>query len=361
MRYHLLIRVKVGFFVNPFAGSGIYHRINGSDSIGEGESGYSELRASEFLDELDREIRFITASGDMGENILRDSGFINIETLHKSRIPSTAEDTKEFINESRGKCDVIVFVGGDGTARDIMIACPDVPVIGVPSGMKMYSSVFSYSPREAASRLESFLRGSSFTIAESVVEDADEEGMMKGQLLIRSYGNLKTVLKGEEYSDPKIVRNEWSSDSILEFLVDNMDDSYYIIGTGGTCKSLMEKIGLKTSIFEVDLVRNRKLVRGDIYPEDLSSLMQEDIPVKIIVSPYGGSGYFLGRGNRQISAEVIMKAGKSNVIVISSPEKLKTISVLRFDVEGLPTGFFGKYVKVLTGYGTYTMVPVAGT
>jgi predicted polyphosphate/ATP-dependent NAD kinase len=350
----------VGFFVNPFAGSGIYHHVNGSDRIKDDECGYSELRATEFLDELDREIKFVTASGEMGENILRDSGFTTLEICHIAGKPSTPEDTREFIRKCKGKMDVLVFVGGDGTARDVLEASPDIPVIGVPAGMKMYSSVYSHNPGDAAQRLKAFLDGAYFNISNGVVEDADEGEMEKGQLLIRRYGELKIITKGEKYSDPKIVKNEWSSDSIIEFLVDDMDDSYYIIGTGGTCKALMERIGLKTSIFQTDLIRNKKMIKANLYPEDFNRIIEKEAPLKIVVSPYGGSGYFLGRGNRQISAEMITRAGRSNLIIISSLDKLSTIKVLRYDVEGLPVNFFGKYAKVLTGYGTYTMVPVLG-
>ncbi|MGP6206545.1 ATP-NAD kinase family protein [Cuniculiplasma sp. SKW3] len=356
-----LVRLIVGFLLNPVAGSGIYHHVNGSDRVRDDNCGYSELRATEFLDELDREINFITASGAMGEDILRESGFTNLEICHRTRNPSTPDDTKEFIKEIRGKCQILVFVGGDGTARDVLVSKPDVPVIGVPAGMKMYSSVFSYNPRDAAQRLQSFIDGSNFYITTGVVEDADENEMEKGQLSIKKHGELNIVTKGEKYSDPKIVRNEWSSDSILEFLLDDMDDSYYIIGTGGTCKSLMEKMGLKTSIFQIDLIRNRKLIKGNLYPEDFGKFVEKGASLKIVVSPYGGSGYFLGRGNRQISSEMIMQAGKSNIIIISSIDKLSTIKVLKYDVEGLPKNFFGNFVKVLTGYGTYTMVPVMGS
>lgn len=353
-----MIHLKAGFIINPVAGSGIFHKRNGSDVLNDRKCGYSIVRATEFLDELDRDIFFVTASGEMGENILKESGFENLEICHKTSSPSTARDTVEFVQESRGKIDVLIFVGGDGTARDISSASPDVPVIAIPSGMKMYSSVFSHTPRDAASRLESFLSKSNYYIADAIVEDADEERMKSGELVLNRYGTLKVVSLGAKYEDPKIVRNEWSSDSIIEFLIDTMDDSYYIIGTGGTCKSLMERIGLDTSIFEVDLIRNRQLVKSNVFPEDLRAILNENIPVKIVVSPYGGSGYFLGRGNRQISAEVVMKAGKRNIIILSSPEKLRTIKTLRYDLEGLPENFFGKYVRVLTGYGTYSMVPV---
>lgn len=350
--------MKIGFIINPKAGEGVLYRINGSDDLEFNEKyNYSTTRAMRFLDNLNRYYTFLTASGRMGEDALKESGFDNVEVVYKSKEASDRQDTINFVREVEGKCDIILFAGGDGTAGDILSANPKIPVLGIPAGMKMYSSVFARDPEEAAELLDQFDSGSAVSV-DSLVEDADEKSMLRGDLILKTMGTVKSISSESHYHDPKLVSYEWSEESIIEYVVDIMDSSYYLIGTGTTCKRVMENLGISSSMFAVDLIKDKRIVKANYFPEDFDRYVKEDAPLKIIVSHYAGSGFFLGRGNRQIDSKAIKKAGKNNIFVVSSEAKLSTTGGLRFDVDGIPPDFFGKYIKVIIGYERFKMIPV---
>ena len=349
----------LGFMVNPISGSGIYTGVNGSDMNPLIRSTYSSRRASKFLDLMDRDIHIVTAAGDMGEKILREEGFENIDVIYTPSEPSSGMDSKKFVELSKGRIDLLVFAGGDGTSRDIFESHPEVPVIGIPAGMKMYGSIYAENPEDAAIRATAFLTGQSYTTGDAVVEDSNEEIMLKtGQFSLKRYGTMKTVFV-DNHIDPKSIDGTWDTSSVIEYVIDTMDNSYYVIGTGGTCKELMEKLGFQTSPFNIDIIKDGVLLKENAYPEDYAKYIKDDADIKIVVSPYAGSGFFLGRGNRQITSEVIMKAGKKNILIMCPQEKIRNIQALRYDVEGLPGDFFGKYIRVITGYDRFQMLPIS--
>ncbi len=93
---------------------------------------------------------FFTAGGVMGEDVLRT------RTDKVTVVYATPENTSD--RDTRGACaalleagiDILLFTGGDGTARDVMDAVDEqVPVIGIPSGVKMHSGVFANTPHDA--------------------------------------------------------------------------------------------------------------------------------------------------------------------------------------------------------------------
>ncbi|MCD6485459.1 MAG: NAD(+)/NADH kinase, partial [Candidatus Odinarchaeota archaeon] len=156
--------LKIGFVINPIAGMGGRVGLKGTDGVYEkalelGAEPVAPKRAREFLSRLydvkdDIKITFVSAPKEMGETELKEFSFsFDIIPLQLGE-RTTAEDTKRAVKEFLAhNVDLIVFVGGDGTARDVMDAIGQdnsIPVLGVPSGVKMYSGVFAINPRVAA-------------------------------------------------------------------------------------------------------------------------------------------------------------------------------------------------------------------
>ena len=91
-----------------------------------------------------------------------------------------AQDTKNAVRQFLAEgVDLILFCGGDGTARDVFdIAGRNVPVLGIPAGVKMYSAVFAIDPVTAAEIVAGYQTKS---LRDSEVIDVDEEAYRAGK------------------------------------------------------------------------------------------------------------------------------------------------------------------------------------
>ncbi|RLI73658.1 hypothetical protein DRO97_07050, partial [Archaeoglobales archaeon] len=160
---------KIGFVVNPIAGMGGKVGLKGTDgkykeALKLGAKPIAPLKAVEFLNFLksyQKMFDLYTYPKMMGEYEALQAGFKPIvvgEICEKTKEETTAEDTKNAAKLLMNS-DILVFVGGDGTARDIYEVVKDkIPVLGVPSGVKMHSAVFALNPRAASSVVLNFLR-----------------------------------------------------------------------------------------------------------------------------------------------------------------------------------------------------------
>ena len=119
---------KLGLIINPVAGLGGSVGLKGSDGLVEealarGAVPQSGNRAKTALQELlsiKEHITIYTGPGAMGEDLAAELGFTCqvMEQLQASA--TTAEDTRNLSRwlQDMGM-DLILFAGGDGTARDI--------------------------------------------------------------------------------------------------------------------------------------------------------------------------------------------------------------------------------------------------
>ena len=358
----------IGFIVNPVAGMGGKVGLKGTDNMVEealkrGAKPVSPEMARRFLKSLDCKVSFLTASGDMGENFLKELG-IEHEVVYEVWRKTTAEDTVEACKRMVEKVDIIVFVGGDGTARDVASAVDEkIPVIGIPSGVKMYSSCFVINHEKGASLLCDFVEGRC-SVRSAEVLDIDEEAYRKNELKIRLYAHVKVPYlpefvqgsKRESFGD-----DESSKEEIAEYMAENMEpDVLYILGAGTTVGKIAEEMGFEKTLLGVDAYFNGKIIGKDLDERSLLKLLDEHEKAKIIVSPIGAQGFIFGRGNQQISAEVIMKVGKENIIVVATPQKLRETPELHAytgdeDVDRALKG----YIRVLSGYGRYVLKKVS--
>ena len=367
---------KIGLIVNPIAGMGGRVGLKGSD--GEEilqrarELGAVPTSPGRAVDALKRMLPFkgrieiITYPSKMGEDEAKEAGFDPRTVGRISEGRTTSDDTKHAAAEmARLGVDLILFCGGDGTARDISDAVDQrVPVLGIPAGVKMHSGVFAINPASAGDLALWFLQGKPTELREMEVMDIDEEAFRKNQLAARLYGYMKIPYEKMMIQSSKsgsVPGEDASLDSIASFMAESMDDNtLYIMGAGTTVRRIVEKVGLKKSLLGVDVVQGHRLLASDVNEAKLLALL-EGRKAKIVVSVIGGQGFILGRGTQQISPEVIRKVGKDNIVVVATPGKLASLSgaplLVDTDDEEVDKMLDG-YVKVVTGYGRRTLYRV---
>jgi len=352
---------RLGLIVNPIAGMGGRVGLKGTDgealvrALELGARPVSPERAAGFLRELARLTRFhlLTYPGLMGEEEAREAGLVP-EVVGRISGETTAEDTRRAARELRDLgVDILLFVGGDGTARDVQAAVGEgLPVLGVPAGVKNYSAVFASTPKAAAELTARFLRGG-LPLRRAEVMDVDEEAYRSGRLSAKLYGHLLIPYEPVLVPGAKQASGEEESgqqEAIARYVVELMRPGVtYILGPGTTVEAVARVLGLLKTLLGVDVVRDGRVVLEDASEAQLLREVGRGESA-ILVSPLGGQGFILGRGSQQISPEVIRRVGKQNVWVLATPQKLSETQ-LRVDTGDpeLDEEFRG-YLKVITGY-----------
>jgi predicted polyphosphate/ATP-dependent NAD kinase len=354
---------KIGFLINPVAGMGGAVGLKGTDGLAEearsrGARPRAADRARACLRLLSRDARnlhFFTASGEMGESALGEYA-LQYEVVYQAPQESGSNDTKAACQAFlENGADLILFCGGDGTARDVASKIDRVPILGIPAGVKMHSGVFAVSPEAAAELTLGFVRGE-FKARDTEVVDVDEELYRSGVLQTRLYAIAKTPYQPVLVQDRKRIYSSSSEeefkDQIALFAGEFMrDGSAYIMGAGTTTGRIAEHLGVEKTLLGVDVVQNGRQILKDAAEKDLLDLLDRVKSAKIIISPIGAQGFILGRGSQQISAAVLRKAGPENLIIVSTPHKLAELSYLLVDTgdRDLDRSLSGKRL-VVTGY-----------
>jgi len=358
----------LGLIVNPVAGMGGAVGLKGTDgpeilrrAEELGALPQAEKRAEQALAALvSHSDRFVllTFSGVMGEAPAAECGLTPQVIGSGSSPRTTPEDTARAARQMADRgIDLLLFAGGDGTARDICGAIgTSVTVLGIPAGVKIHSAVFASSPAAAGQVAASFLTGEIARVKEAEVMDINEEDYRRDILSARLYGYLKIPdarrllqsLKAASAPDERTIQR-----AIAAGLVERMtDDRCYIVGPGTTCRPLMEMLGLDNSLLGVDMIRAGRQIGKDMSEREILE-KTANTTCSLILTPVGGQGFLLGRGNQQISPEVIRRVGKENIIVIATPEKLNSLSgrPLLVDTGDVATdSYLCGYYRVVTGY-----------
>lgn len=358
------MKKKLGLIVNPLAGIGGRVGLKGSDGIDTVKKAFamgaeiiSPARAMEALKELypcKDEFDLITYPQEMGEDEAEECGFSPIVLGEIDPDQTTAEDTRSAAcNMVEFGVDLIIFVGGDGTARDVYEAIGDKTVVlGIPSGVKIHSSVYAVNPHRAAELVKMYMRGLA-PVREMEVMDIDEDLFRQGQVSARLYGYLRVPYERRLVQSAKAASlGSGNLSTIAEAVVDSMnDDYYYILGPGTTVKAIGDELKIDKTLLGVDIIYRKQLIGKDLNEQQLLELI-DGKKAKIVVTVIGGQGYIFGRGNQQISPHVIRKVGKQNIIVVATKNKLLSLhGPLLVDTGDSECDcYLSGYIRVITGY-----------
>jgi predicted polyphosphate/ATP-dependent NAD kinase len=354
---------RIGFLINPIAGMGGAVGLKGTDGLadaarGRGAKPLAAERAKTCLRRLAKEpgrLFFFTAGKSMGEDALRDCG-LEFSVVYNPSSPSGSEDTRSACRSlSENGIDLLIFCGGDGTARDVASIASNVPMLGIPAGVKMHSGVFAISPEAAAELALGFIRGD-LLARETEIVDVDEDLYRSGELQTKLYAVAKTPYMPVLVQERKRIYSSADEDEfknqIALFASEFMrDGSAYILGAGTTTARIAELIGMEKTLLGVDVVKNGKLIIKDASEKDLLDQLEKERSVKIILSPIGAQGFILGRGSQQLSAKVVQQVGEDNLIIVSTPHKLAELPHLLVDSgdKDLDKALSGRK-RVVTGY-----------
>lgn len=371
--------MQVGFIVNPIAGMGGRVGLKGTDNVlkealTRGAKPIAPARAVEFLQKLkrnitDQEIVIITCPDIMGEKEAKEAGWhVNILPM-KIEHKTTAKDTKTAVDLlTAANVDLIVFVGGDGTAKDIfdaMQGCRQTPVLGVPSGVKMYSAIFAVNPLDAAEVLLAFEEGRTQTMELEII-DADEQAIRDDTFSVKLHGFLQgpflsAHMQGSKQVSPETDDEVDNQKAIARFVLEMVPtDATLILGPGTTVKRIAELLGMSKTILGVDVYRNKKAVL-DVDEKRILKEAGDWANTWIVLSPIGHQGILLGRGNLQISPAIVKRVGKERIVVAATKSKLQNIegNVLRVDTGDAETDrMLRGYLRVVTDYREWRLMQV---
>lgn len=370
---------KLGLIINPIAGIGGSVALKGSDGEGMAEKALAlgaEAKANlrtqmalEILLPYKEQITVYTVNDLMGENSAKAMGFSTELVYQTPEVITSAEDTEQAVKALLAhKVDILLFAGGDGTARNVChIVGDSFPVLGIPAGCKIHSGVYAVTPKAAGRVIELMVTNQLVTLADADVMDIDESLFREGVVKAKRYGEMlvpselryiQAVKAGGKESDELVLQD------IAAFVIEEQEDELLIMGSGSTTAFIMEEMGLDNTLLGVDVVHDGEVVKNDITEPELWQLIQDnpDIPLKLVITLIGGQGHIFGRGNQQLSPRVIRAVGKDNIMIVATKNKLTALNsrpliVDTGDVE-LDVELSG-YLPVTTGYKDQVLYPVA--
>ena len=380
---------RLGLVINPYAGIGGALALKGSDgaeirekALAQGAEKKAQQKtrlALELLSTAKDKCIIYTASGEMGEDVARELGFDTVISYLATHEQTEAEDTQACVERLiNQKVDLILFAGGDGTARNICQQVDEsakasgvdnlpIPVLGITAGCKIHSGVFAVTPKAAGRVVLMLAKGELVNVGAADVMDIDESLFRQGVVKAKQYGQMRVpselqyiqaVKQGGKETEEGVLQE------IADYLIDEMDDEVYVMGSGSTVDFVMQELGLHNTLLGVDLVFEQGLLATDVTAEQLIGHLKEKegTPVKLVITLIGGQGHIFGRGNQQLTPDVIRYIGIQNVIIIASKSKLQRLDGRPLIVDTgdsvLDKSLTG-FLPVITGYRNEVLYPVA--
>lgn len=369
------MQFKLGLIVNPVAGLGGSVALKGSDGIDTaakaielGAQPKANLRTKAALEVLlpyKEQLTIFTVNDGMGENTAKELGF-STQVVYCSERLTTSDDTELAAKAMQQLgVDLILFAGGDGTARNICHAVDDsVPVLGIPAGCKIHSGVYAITPKAAGRVVEMLVKGELVTLADADVMDIDEDAFRQGTVKAKRYGEMQVpsevryvqaVKNGGKETDELVLAD------IAAYVVSEMEeDTQYIMGSGSTVEAIMEEMGLNNTLLGVDLVQDQTLIEQDLTAQQLIDLTK-GVPTKLVITLIGGQGHIFGRGNQQLSPTLIRTIGKDNIIVVATKTKLQALNgrpLIADTGDSELDDELSGYMRVTTGFNDHVMYAV---
>ena len=364
---------RIGLIINPIAGMGGSVGLKGTDggiykeAVKMGATPVTPIRANELFSNVKNKekIILIVAPGKMGADIAKNLG-IDFKIVGEIGKETTEEDTKRIAKQMiKENIDLLIFCGGDGTARDIFDSVGlEKPVVALPAGVKMFSSVFAINPRAAAEIIDKFIEETIET-QEKEVLDIDEDLFRKDILQAKLYGYLKVpkvlnLIQSGKTSSGFGRTIEENKQEIAQFIIESMeDDVLYLLGPGTTIKTITDNLNLPKTLLGIDAIYNKKIVGLDLNEQGILELLDNYNNIIVILSPVGGQGFLLGRGNKQITPKILKIIGKNNIKIVATVEKMRELACLRVDTGDIETDkILIGFGKVITGYKEELIVKI---
>ena len=359
--------LRVGVLVNPIAGLGGAVGLKGSDGVllqaqaialGARPRSIERMRAAlaVLADSADR-LRVVAWGGAMGADALADSRLDHI-VVGEPKSPSDAADTTRAV---RALCahgvDVLLFAGGDGTARDIASAIePHVPMLGVPAGVKMHSGVFAVTPADAGAVIRRLARGELVAIDDAELRDVDEGAVRAGRAATRSSGFVRSLRLGGYVQHVKSEGRE-NEDLVKVEIAHEIAErarncaGAIVLGPGTTVAAVKRELGVEPTLLGIDVWRAGRTLARDVAERDLDAIV--DASTVVVVGFAAQQGILFGRGNQALSARILARVARENVWVVASRTKLATLggAALRVDTGDVALDTrFGGTIEIVAGY-----------
>jgi predicted polyphosphate/ATP-dependent NAD kinase len=368
--------LTLGLIINPLAGIGGSVGLKGSDGaeiVKEALSRGAQCKSSEraglslsVLVPIKDQIKIITCPTSMGENLVANMGFDYQVLDNIALVNTSAKDTCNAAQQLLDrKVDIIVFAGGDGTARNICSVVADtIPVLGIPAGVKIHSAVYAVTPKAAGEVIAQLVRGELIDVKAHDVRDIDEDAFRNNIVKAKFYGEMRVPQAGQFVQSVKqggVEVEELVLQDIAADIVDGMeDDVLYFIGSGKTTLAIMDELQLENTLLGIDAVLNHQLLKKDVSESDILAFLDQ-YPGKAVISVIGGQGHIIGRGNQQLSVAVLKKLGKGNLKVISTKAKISALEGRPLIVDSgdndLDSDLSGT-IEITTGFKDYIIYPV---
>ena len=331
--------LHLGVLVNPIAGVGGSVALKGSDGVaiqqqaiaagGEARGGERLKRMLVSLGEAAREYRWSTWGAEMGEHWFAQVG-VAAAVVGEPDIPSSSADSKRAALGLRNSgIDLLIFAGGDGTARDILEVVGDtLPALGIPSGVKMHSGVFATTPVVAADVIERLRSGGLVSSTLRDVCDIDEVALRAGKVKPFYYGEMRVPQVGGFVQHTKVGGIENESLAVEEIVADILErltgeDDPVVLGPGSTVRAIKQALGMEPTLLGVDVWCAGEQIGRDVSGDWLEKNVCSST---LIISFTRVQGFLLGRGNQQFTPTFLRRVDKSRLWVVGTRSKLKSLA-----------------------------------